>query len=300
MSKSNNKTVRLGFEMDCITVPIAQLHATRPLPTSIRDSVKYRKVRASISAVGLVEPLVVIPHPAHQGGYQVLDGHLRLLLLQELELTSALCLLSTDDEAYTYNRRVSRLSAVQEHRMIVRAFERGTSVQRLSLALDYSEAAIEARFRMLDGVCEEAVRLLADKPAGGSMFTVLRKMNHFRQIDVARTMVGLDNYSVKFAEAMLQATPVDQLAPNARAKVARAGASDTLQRLQRELSALQADSKVLEETYADANLQLAIIKAFVKSLLENAPVVRWLARFHHDYLQQLQLVAEIKNLAPEQ
>jgi len=30
-------------------------------------------------------------------------------------------LISTDDEAFTYNKRISRLSAVQEHRMIAKA-----------------------------------------------------------------------------------------------------------------------------------------------------------------------------------
>ena len=33
------------------------------------------------------------------------------------------CLVSTDDEAFTYNKRVSRLSPVQEQRMIAKAIE---------------------------------------------------------------------------------------------------------------------------------------------------------------------------------
>ena len=49
----------------------------------------------------------------------------------------------------------------------------------------------------------------------------------------------------------------------------------------------------------DLTLKLAIIKAHIKSLLDNVHVVRWLARFHNDYLQQLQLVAEIKRLPSE-
>lgn len=293
------RPIKLGFELDCVEVSLELLHPTRVLPATIKNSVKYGQVKASLEAIGLVEPLVVFPHPAHQGAFQILDGHIRVAAFVDLGVTEALCLVSTDDEAYTYNKRVNRLSVVQEHRMIVRAYERGASVQRLAAALDVSEAAIRSRFRMLDGICDEAIRLLADKPAGRTMFAILKKMSPFRQIDVARTMIGLENYSVKLADAMLQATSPDQLAADARPKVQRAGATETVQRLQRELAAVQADTKLLEDSYGDANLQLAIIKAHVKSLLDNARVVRWLARSHHDYLTQLQLVAEIKQLPSE-
>lgn len=290
------KPIRLGFELDCVQVPLSLLQPSRVLPATIKEGVKYGQVKASVEEIGVVEPLVVVRHPAQQGAYQVLDGHLRLLALADLGIDHALCLIATDDESYTYNKRVNRLSVVQEHRMVVRAFERGASAQRLAAALNISEKSIVERFRMLDGVCDEAIRLLADKPACRTMFRVLRKMGSFRQIDVARTMVGLENYSVKLADAMLQATPPDQLAADVKPKAQRAGATDTVQRLQRELTAVQADTKLLEDSYADANLQLAIIKAHIKGLLDNARVVGWLSRFHHDYLQQLQLVAEIKRL----
>lgn len=39
--------------------------------------------------------------------------------------TTAACLASTDDEAFTYNKRISRLAPIQEHRMILKAIERG-------------------------------------------------------------------------------------------------------------------------------------------------------------------------------
>lgn len=67
--------------------------------------------------------------------------------------------------------------------------------------------------------------------------------------------------------------------------------------LERELAAVQADTRLLEEGYGPANLQLEIIKTYIgKTLLENAAVVRWLAKTHSEYLQQLQFIAEIKQL----
>ena len=49
--------------------------------------------------------------------------------------------------------------------------------------------------------------------------------------------------------------------------------------------------------YGPANLQLETIKTCIgKPLLENAAVVRWLAKTHSEYLQELQFIMEIKPL----
>lgn len=292
-----NKPLKLGFERDLVEVSLDLLLGSKPQPATLKQSIKYSQIRASIKAIGIVEPLAVIPHPAHQGSYMVLDGHLRLEALKELQSESALCLISKDDEAYTYNKRVNRLSAIQEHRMIVRAVDRGVSPETLANALDISKAAIIARFKLLDGICDEAIRLLADKPASRSMFNVLRQMKPLRQIDVSKSMIDLNNYSVKMAMAMLQATAPEQLLDEVRIKTQQSSSSDTLNRLRRELAAVQADTKLLEERYGPDNLQLVIIKTYIKTLLENAKVVRWLARTHGEYLHQLQLIADLENLA---
>lgn len=290
------KPVLLGFEQDCVDVPLDLMRASKSLPTAIKQSMKYLQIRTSVGAIGLVEPIVVFPDAERDGGYLVLDGHLRAEALRDLGHTHARCLVSKDDESYTYNKRVNRLSVVQEHRMIVKAVEGGTSIDLLVVPLGLSADAIRQRFRLLDGICAEAIALLADKPATRGMFNVLRQMKPFRQIDVAQAMINLNNYSLKLALAMLNGTSADQLVPKAAAKAQRSGASETLRRLERELAAVQADTKLLDESYGPANLQLTIIKTHIKSLLENVNIVKWLAKFHREYLQQLQLIADIKHL----
>jgi hypothetical protein len=52
---------------------------------------------------------------------------LRLEALKELGETETLCLIATDDEAFTYNNRINRLAIIQEHKMILKAIERGVS-----------------------------------------------------------------------------------------------------------------------------------------------------------------------------
>ena len=297
MSKKPSKSVRLGFERDCMEISLDLLHVEIPLPTGIKETVKYKQICTSVQAIGMVEPIVVAHSRENVRAFIVLDGRMRLEALRDQGAQKALCLISTDDEGYTYNKRVNRLSVVQEHRMIVRAAERGVSVQQLADVLDVTPGAIRQQFKLLDGICSEAVALLADKPATYAMFRVLKQMKPFRQIDVAQAMVNLGNYSAKLALAMLQATSSDQLTEEASTKAQRGGPTEALQRLERELAAVQADTRLLEEGYGPANLQLEIIKTYIgKTLLENAAVVRWLAKTHSEYLQQLQFIAEIKQL----
>ncbi len=156
----------------------------------------------------------------------------------------------------------------------------------------YSALAIRERFRLLDGICNEAISLLADKPIPRGVFPVLRGMKAFRQIDVANIMINLNNYSLKFARAMLHATSPEELTNPKKPKILSGNALETLQRLERELALVQADTKLLEESYGPANLQLTIIKTHIKSILDNARIVKWLLKSNPEYLEQLQLIAE--------
>ncbi|KGS40361.1 parB-like nuclease domain protein [Burkholderia pseudomallei MSHR5613] len=292
-----NRPVESGFNSEWFDVPLNVLHASKALPPRVKQSVKYAQIRSSVEVIGVVEPVVVIPHASVPGHFSILDGHLRVEVLNDLGRDRVRCLISKDDEALTYNKRVNRLAAIQEYNMIVRVYESGVTVERLAAALGLSAGTIRDRFRMLDGICDEAIKLLSDKRVPRRVFSILRQMKPFRQIDAAHAMINLDNYSGKFALAMLETTPEDQLADTVEKRQEKSGTIEAIQRLERELAVLQADTKLLEENYGPDSLKLVVIKTYVASLLDNARVVRWLAQFRSDYLQQLQLIAEVKTLA---
>lgn len=97
-------------------------------------SKKYASILSSVKELGVVEPLVVHPKPLIEDGvssYMLLDGHLRLEALKALGAEQALCLVSTDDEGFTYNRHINRLTPIQEHKMIVSAMKRGSRQNEL-------------------------------------------------------------------------------------------------------------------------------------------------------------------------
>ena len=139
MSRGKRKTpdaVTLGFESDCVTVPVEAVLPVRALSASVKSSRKYRQITASIKEVGLVEPPVVTRSPGEEDTYILLDGHIRIEVLKDLGIERVECLISTDDKAFTYNKRISRLAPIQEHKMIRKAIERGVSEEKIALALD--------------------------------------------------------------------------------------------------------------------------------------------------------------------
>ena len=48
--------------------------------------------------------------------FHLLDGHVRVDILAKRGDSEVVCLVATDDEAFTYNKRESRIAIIQEHR----------------------------------------------------------------------------------------------------------------------------------------------------------------------------------------
>jgi ParB-like chromosome segregation protein Spo0J len=96
------RPVECGFNSEWFDVPLNVLHASKVLPAKVKESIKYAQIRSSIDVIGLVEPLVVIPHSSVPGHFSVLDGHIRVEALNELGHERARCLIAKDDEGFTY------------------------------------------------------------------------------------------------------------------------------------------------------------------------------------------------------
>jgi len=152
--------VKIAFERNILTLPIADLLPTKALPAGVRESVKYRRIAASVAEVGLIEPLSIARQKS--GEYLLLDGHMRLDALRFLGATDAPCVVADDDESFTYNKRVNRLATIQEHYMIVRALERGVPEEKLARALNVDVKVIRQRRHLLAGISREVAELLKD------------------------------------------------------------------------------------------------------------------------------------------
>lgn len=290
--------VKLAFERECVTIPVGSLVPLKTLRPGTKDTKKYAQIVRSIRAIGIVEPPIVTPDPSKSGRYFLLDGHVRIEALKDLGIAEVECIVSTDDETYTYNKKVNRIVPVQEHRMIMRAIERGVSEEQIAEALGWEITSVRRRSRILDGICTDAAELLKDSPCAMSVFDSLRKMVPLRQVEAAELMLGQNNFSAGFARALLVATPENQLTERRHEKSNGASAitSEQIAQMERELVSLQTQIKSFDETYGVDNLHLTVAKGYVRKLLANARVVRWLSQHRHEYLGEFQGIAEIQSI----
>ena len=179
----------LAFLPDPLSIPLDMILPSHKALSRIMTTRKFMQIQASIKAVGLIEPLTVGPAEKKTGHRVLLDGHLRLLALRSLEHTEAPCLESTDDESYTYNTRINRLSSIQEHVMLRRAVEKGVTAQRLADALNLDISTITRKLNLLDGICTEAASLLKDQQFAADLGTILKRMKPMRQVECVELMV---------------------------------------------------------------------------------------------------------------
>lgn len=299
VSASASRTPLVGFESSTRVIPLRAIIPLKALRQTTRQSQKFQQIAASIKAIGLVELPVVSPDPKGKESYFLLDGLMRIEALKDLGVQEVECLISTDDEAYSYNKRISRLSSVQEHKMIVRAVERGVSEDRIAEALNLEATSIRRRFRLLDDICPEVSAILSDKPCPMVVFEALKRMKPLRQIEAAELMIGQHNYSTAFVRALLAATPDDQLLKGKSRSRNMDVSREQIARLERELTAVQSRTLFVEETYGVDNLQFTVAKTYLARLLNKPNIVRWLKKNQPDFLAEFQQIAEIVSLSPE-
>ena len=279
-----------GFEDECLRLPIASLLPVKALRHNVKASTKYQQIAASIHEVGLVEPPVV--SRTADGLYLILDGHIRIEILKDMGVSEVECLVSTDDEAFTYNKRISKLSAVQEHNMVVRAIARGVPEHKLAKALSINLSSLRRRTNLLDGICTEAVSLLKDKQCPMAVFEILKKMRPMRQIEAAELLISANNYSVSYASAILLGSSQPQLLEGDRPKKLKGVTPEAMARMERELNKLQEAISSIQDTYGREHLQLTVIKGYIAKLLGNARVLRYLTQHRPSFLQEFEAIAE--------
>jgi hypothetical protein len=276
--------VKHGFEPQIIEVPIVLIKPGAPLAPTTLSTPKYRTILSSIGKLGIIEPLAVFPSNRREGEYDLLDGRLRLEALRRLGKDTAPCMVSTDDEGFTYNRQVSRTTAVQEHRMIRATLAKGASEQRIAEVLELNVRRIRERAHLLDGIAPEAAALLKDRQMSPTVFSTLRKMRPFRQIEAVEMMIAANRITVTYAEMILATTRSEGLSEHAQPKKKVDVSPEELARMEAEMEHLRQDCQTVEDTAGDTMLSLVVTNGFIARLLRNENIHGHLKRHHKDSL----------------
>ena len=199
---------------------------------------------------------------------------------QSLQAMSRAGLLSALDQLYKY----SRLHFALE--------------EKIAKALDIHPDSVRRKVRMLNGICEETVAILMDKPCPSAVFDILRKKKSLRQIEAAELLVNANNYGVAYASAILAGTPQSQLVEGAKPKRIIGVTPEAMARMERELARLQEGITSIQESYGKDHLHLTVVKGYLARLLGNARVVRYLMLNRPEFLKEFQAIADLDSTLP--
>ena len=277
--------IKSGFENKLRLISIDDIISIKTNLSKIKRSHKYSQILASIQTVGIVEPPIVIWNEDKKK-YIILDGNLRITALKETGQEYVMCIISNDDEGYTYNRYVNRLSAIQSNKMILNAIKNGVSEDKLAKALNISIISLQQKKNMVNGICQEAVDLLKDKIVSEKVFYVLKKMKPARQIDVAMIMNDQRSYGKKFVDELLEATSDDMLI--AQRKVSKLSPAEIEKRIRLEQGslALNSDLRSIQDRYGFDMITFSTIQSYLKRLLNNEKVAEYIQQNYPDIFEK--------------
>ena len=178
------------------------------------------------------------------------------------------------------------------YRHCLKALDAGVPEDRIAKALNLSVQTVRGNKRLLEGVCAEAVELLRDKQVAQGTLTLLKRVKPIRQIEMAEIMVAAGNYTATYARALVMTTAKEQLVDPESPKKIPGVKPEDLARIEHEVRVQEKDFRVLDETYNENVMALTIARGYLRSILENGKVVRFLAQNSREFLTEFQRIVE--------
>ena len=271
-----HKAVNRAFGRYIVNLPMSSITAQREPPGPTKSMACYKRIASSLEHIGLIEPLVVFEQT--KGSFLLVDGNTRFSILKSKGTIEVPCIVAMDDEAYTYNRRVSHVPPISQHFMLLRVLENGVSEDRIAAALNVDIRTIRRKRDLLKGICPEVVSLLEKHRLSDQAFSVLRKMKPLRQIESAELMIASNNFSLRFLSAILSTTRPELLIDRESKGYARTHDGAKTSALETEQTSLIRDLKAIENSYGLDMLTLAVSLKYVERMMANDNVRSYVQR----------------------
>jgi len=180
--------------------------------------------------------------------------------------------------------------------MIVKAVTLGVNPERIAAALNMPVRVVKAYMNLLAGIHAEVADLLKDKNISPRTLRLLRRVNAVRQVEIAELMVGANSYSKAYVEALILATPEDQLLPAVKPKKPKGLSAENLAKLEQEMEVMQRDLKAVEKSYGQEVLRLTVARSYIRKLLENPEIKQFLNARYAEVLNEFVAIVGMESL----
>lgn len=289
------KTLKPAFQLDSVRIPIHDLKETAPRK-NFRTLSSYHVIVASIREMGIIQPIVVCPS-INPGKYKILDGHLRVCALRELEQKYVYCIISTDDERYTFDAQINNLSTFQRANMIAKAVESGISLSKISLALGINENQLRSDMDVTEGLDQKVVDILKTVNVSKKALIALRKVKSVRQIEIAWRMVNMKKFSYSFVQSMIDSTAdclfVDQKKPKRTKDIDL----NEIASMESEIKNLEANAREASEKYERQFYELSIVISFIGRLFSHKRIDEYIKQKFPETYEKFKQISAMKGIA---
>ncbi|MBZ9673166.1 plasmid partitioning protein RepB C-terminal domain-containing protein [Mesorhizobium sp. ES1-3] len=198
-------------------------------------------------------------------------------------------LLQTIAEVFRYpikQESFRRLLSAESLAFVPKALAEGPTLNLL--------AESSAPSPLVNGVSPEALKLLQDWNVPPQVFASLRKMVPERQLKAARLMIALKRVSFHYAQLLSTLTPASQLVDPSRPRKKFVGVTaDQLAAMEAEFDLLNEEFLYCASLRGTWALELMVARLYLDRLMENARVVRHLARDFPEQLASFQMILDI-------
>ncbi|MFS6205544.1 plasmid partitioning protein RepB C-terminal domain-containing protein, partial [Streptococcus agalactiae] len=116
------------------------------------------------------------------------------------------------------------------------------------------------------------------------------------QVECVELMIAANNVTVAYAEALLVATPASRLVDGKKPAKLTGVTHEQMAKMEREMSNLQEQYKIVEQTYGQDVLNLVLAKGYLVRLLECEPVQAYLHQHQPDLVREFESIRDVVSL----
>jgi len=253
-------------------VDIEKLVPLKERDINLRKHRGYKRILSSISTIGLIEPLCVYKE---NSDYIILDGFLRYKALQQLGAKTAPCIIYSTKEAYTFNRMINKLSAVQESRMLRESLKK---IDQNTVADVFGIKSIQYRLGtdLLSQLDQKIISAVDKSVMSRRCAKELTYVKRPRQIEILQEMEKSEDHSISFARAMVIKTPAGMRNKTKKDKKPWHENSERKQMLVSKLEGVQKRYDFYTNLYRQYSADLLKLYIYVRKLITNDRVRTYL------------------------
>ncbi len=277
-------------QVNGVDIPLLRLTPLREREALNTNTHKgFIRIRSSIQAIGLIEPLCVYPEG---DTYVILDGYLRFRACGDLKIESVPCIVYKNKEAYTFNRMVNRLSAYQEMRMLRKSLE---TLDERTISDVFGVQSIRYRLAptLVAQLHPKAAEAFESDILGKVAARELTCVKPERQAEMLKEMRRVHDYSPTFVRALILKTPPELRNPKRNPK--RSWSEDKTKRreLVGRLEEAEKQHDFYTKLYRQYSADLLKMTLYVRKIITTPALTAYLNEHHAATLAELtQIVTE--------